>query len=165
MTGCLQDSEEEQNLVARLIHQLRSEDLHEHFQILSAAKDRLQRGGAARLKHTLPSLANDALMLAKRISKAQLTAGKQQQDSSGKTDSNTVGLLSMCLLSSATASYKQHACCSGAPGKLQQDRQQHSRASGLFAHGGMLVHHACNMRRMVSCREALARRTVNQWGF
>ena len=58
-----QDFAEEQNLVARMVHQLRSEDPDEHFQILKTARKHFASGGPQRVKHTLPPLAFSALQV------------------------------------------------------------------------------------------------------
>ncbi len=66
-TACLQFFEEEQNLLARLVHQLVSSDTDEHFELLRAARDRFNAGGPKRLRHTLPPLAFAALRLVRTI--------------------------------------------------------------------------------------------------
>ena len=58
-----QDFAEEQNLVARMVHQLRSDDPDEHFQILKTARRHFSSGGPRRVKHTLPPLAFSALQV------------------------------------------------------------------------------------------------------
>lgn len=58
------DLAEEQSLVARFIHQLRSEDADQQYLILSAARKLLGAGGAARIRHTLPPLVFQAYRLA-----------------------------------------------------------------------------------------------------
>lgn len=64
---CLQDFREEQNLVARTIHMLRSDDPDRHMELLMAARTHLQRGGHLRLHHTLRPLCFSALGLVKRL--------------------------------------------------------------------------------------------------
>lgn len=59
-----QDFAEEQNLVARMVHQLRSDDPDDHFQILKTARRHFSSGGPQRVKHTLPPLAFSALQVA-----------------------------------------------------------------------------------------------------
>ena len=59
----LQDFAEEQNLVARMVHQLRSDDPDEHFQILKTARQHFSTGGPQRVRHTLPPLAFSALQV------------------------------------------------------------------------------------------------------
>ena len=59
--------QEEQNLLARLVHQLVSADTDEHFELLRAARERFNAGGAKRLRHTLPPLAFAALRLVRQI--------------------------------------------------------------------------------------------------
>jgi len=49
--------EDEQLLVARLLHQLTAEDPQRHFAILKAVRAHLERGGARRMRHTFPALA------------------------------------------------------------------------------------------------------------
>ena len=58
---CLQDFAEEQNLVARMTHQLQSDDPDEQFHILKTARQHFTQGGPRRVKHTLPPLAFAAL--------------------------------------------------------------------------------------------------------
>lgn len=58
-----QDFAEEQNLVARMVHQLRSDDPDEHFQILKTARRHFSSGGPRRVRHTLPPLAFSALQV------------------------------------------------------------------------------------------------------
>lgn len=55
---------EEQSLVARFIHQLRSDDADQQYLILSAARKLLGAGGAARIRYTLPPLVFQAYKLA-----------------------------------------------------------------------------------------------------
>ena len=59
----LQDFAEEQNLVARMVHQLRSDDPDDHFQILKTARQHFSSGGPRRVRHTLPPLAFSALQV------------------------------------------------------------------------------------------------------
>jgi len=63
-----EEIEEEQNLVARLVHQMKSEDesIDESFAILKLAKERFEKGGPLRVKHTLPTVVFDVLQLVKR---------------------------------------------------------------------------------------------------
>ena len=67
MRNTLQDFEEQQALVARLIHQLRSDDTDETFSVLRAAADKLQQSGSRRLRHTLPPIAFCAIQLVPHI--------------------------------------------------------------------------------------------------
>jgi len=62
-----EDFEEEQNLVARLVHQLRSDDGDTQYRLLVAARKQFGQGGARRLKHTLPPLAFEALRLGRTL--------------------------------------------------------------------------------------------------
>lgn len=70
-----QDLEEEQLLVARLLHNLCSDSPDEHFKILLAARARLENGGPARLRHTFPALAFCALRIVRKLS--QLSSSEQ----------------------------------------------------------------------------------------
>ena len=63
MESWLQDFAEEQNLVARMVHQLRSDDPDEHFQILKTARQHFSTGGPRRVRHTLPPLAFSSLQV------------------------------------------------------------------------------------------------------
>ena len=63
MESWLQDFAEEQNLVARMVHQLRSDDPDEHFQILKTAREHFSTGGPRRVRHTLPPLAFSSLQV------------------------------------------------------------------------------------------------------
>jgi len=67
------DIEEEQNLIARLVHQMRSEtnDIDNSFSILQLAKERFEKGGPLRLKHTMPTVAFDVLQLVKQCEDAE----------------------------------------------------------------------------------------------
>lgn len=49
--------------MARLIHQLRSDDTDETFSVLRSARERLQQAGPRRLRHTLPPIASCAIQL------------------------------------------------------------------------------------------------------
>jgi hypothetical protein len=71
----LQDIEEEQVMVARMLHQLTCDDLRLQFAILRAARGHLELGGPARMRHTLPALAFCALKALRRLEPEQ-----QQQD-------------------------------------------------------------------------------------
>ena len=73
-----QDFEEQQGLVARLIHQLRSDDTDETFSVLRAAADKLQQSGPRRLSHTLPPLAFCAIQLVPHIKKREDTGEKPE---------------------------------------------------------------------------------------
>eukprot|EP00873_Tetraselmis_striata_P040298 jgi/Tetstr1/460562/TSEL_000487.t1 len=67
-----EDFHEEQNLVARLVHLLRAEDLDEQMAILSAARTRFMAGGPLRMRHTLRPLCFSTLGLARRIAAAEV---------------------------------------------------------------------------------------------
>ena len=62
------DIEEEQNLIARLVHQMKApeDDVETSFKILQLAKERFAQGGPLKLKHTLPTVVFDVLQLIKR---------------------------------------------------------------------------------------------------
>ncbi|DBA95664.1 hypothetical protein WJX82_011441 [Trebouxia sp. C0006] len=66
-----EDFAEEQNLVARMVHQLRSDDPDEHFQILKTARQHFSTGGLRRVRHSLPPLAFSALQLVRVLKKRQ----------------------------------------------------------------------------------------------
>lgn len=70
----VQDLDEEQVLVARLLHHLRSDDPDTHFTILSVAHDQLLAGGPRRLRTTLPSLVFCGLALHRRLVTARAGA-------------------------------------------------------------------------------------------
>ena len=74
-----QDFEEEQGLVARLIHRLRSDDPGQHYALLQAARKRLSAGGAQRLRHTLPPIAFAALDIVRRLAAAGAASGEPSQ--------------------------------------------------------------------------------------
>ncbi|KAG2444706.1 hypothetical protein HXX76_001450 [Chlamydomonas incerta] len=69
-----EDLDEEQVLVARLLHHLRAEDPDTHFTILSVAHDQLLAGGPRRLRTTLPSLVFCGLALHRRLVAARAAA-------------------------------------------------------------------------------------------
>ena len=71
MQSWLQDFAEEQNLVARMVHQLRSDDPDEHFQILKTARQHFSTGGPRRVRHSLPPLAFSALQVPKHLPNVQ----------------------------------------------------------------------------------------------
>ena len=73
--SCLQDFQEEQNQVCRLVLQLRAPTPDDQFAVLRAARERLTEGGPARLRHTLPPLGFAALQLVRELQAAQ-TAGE-----------------------------------------------------------------------------------------
>ena len=62
----VQDFEEEQDLVARIIHRMHSLDTAQHFAMLRTAWERLSVGGPRRLRHTIPPIAFAALHIAKQ---------------------------------------------------------------------------------------------------
>ncbi|KAK9803789.1 hypothetical protein WJX73_008689 [Symbiochloris irregularis] len=63
-----EDFEEEQNLMARLMHQLKAPTLDGQFEVLKAARDRITQGGPNRLKHTIPAIAFAALAVVRGLS-------------------------------------------------------------------------------------------------
>ena len=67
---CVQDFQEEQDLVARLMHRLRSSDPAQHFAMLYTAWERLSVGGVRRLRHTIPPIAFAALHIARQKAEA-----------------------------------------------------------------------------------------------
>ena len=64
--SALQDFQEEQDLVARLVHRLRSPDPAQRFAMLRTAWERLSVGGPHRLRHTIPPIAFAALHIARQ---------------------------------------------------------------------------------------------------
>jgi vacuolar protein sorting-associated protein 35 len=62
-----EDFEEEQGLVARLVHVLRSDSHETQYELLVAARKQFQSGGAKRLRRTLPPLAFEATRLGRAI--------------------------------------------------------------------------------------------------
>lgn len=70
MSSGVQDFEDEQGLVARLIHRLRASDPAQHYALLQTARERFSAGGARRLRHTLPPIAFAALGIVARLAAA-----------------------------------------------------------------------------------------------
>lgn len=66
----LQDFKEHQNVVARIIHLLRSDDPDQHMEVITAARTRLLSGGPQRLRHTLRPLCFSGLWIIRRIATA-----------------------------------------------------------------------------------------------
>ena len=62
-----EDFEEEQNLVARLVHQLSCPESEEQYRMLLAARRHFGQGGPARLRHTLPPLVFAGLQLVREL--------------------------------------------------------------------------------------------------
>lgn len=81
----MQDFQEEQNLVARLVHQLRDPDTDVRYSTLVAARERFAKGGPRRQRHTLPPVAFAALQLVGDI------AARKGAGESVEVDCNTVG--------------------------------------------------------------------------
>jgi hypothetical protein len=71
----LQDTEEEQVMVARMLHQLTAPTPGLQFAILRAARAHLELGGPQRLKHTYPALAFCGLKALRRLNAAQQGSG------------------------------------------------------------------------------------------
>mmetsp|Transcript_33662 Transcript_33662/g.79874 ORF Transcript_33662/g.79874 Transcript_33662/m.79874 type:complete len:844 (+) Transcript_33662:247-2778(+) len=72
--GPLEDDEdfrEEQNLVARIVHLFRSDDLDEQMELLQEARKRFRLGGHLRLRHTLRPLCFSALRLVRQMTEAR----------------------------------------------------------------------------------------------
>lgn len=87
-----EDIVEKQSQVARLLHQLRSDDPGEQDQMLRMASDRLLQGHPSRYQHTLPSLVVNAVQLVHRLASgrpqqgATAEAGEDSQEGSGKQE-------------------------------------------------------------------------------
>jgi vacuolar protein sorting-associated protein 35 len=62
-----EDFEEEQNLVARLVHHLCSNESEEQYRILLASRRHFGQGGPKRLRHTLPPLVFAGLHLVRQL--------------------------------------------------------------------------------------------------
>ena len=62
-----EDFEEEQNLVARLVHATRSDDGDTQYRLLVASRKHFGQGGPRRLRHTLPPLAHEAMRLGRSL--------------------------------------------------------------------------------------------------
>ena len=76
----LQDFEEEQGLVARLIHRLRASDPGRHYALLQAARKGVSAGGPRRLRHTLPPIAFAALDIVRRLPTAAASGEPSQKE-------------------------------------------------------------------------------------
>ena len=81
----VQDFQEEQNLVARLVHQLRDPDTDVRYSTLVAARERFAKGGPRRQRHTLAPVAFAALQLVGDIARRE-GAGESME-----VDCNSVG--------------------------------------------------------------------------
>ena len=75
-----QELEEEQVLVARLLHQLSNDDPQKHFALLKAARAHLERGGPTRIAHTYPALIFCGLQIVRRLSQAKAAAAAGTAD-------------------------------------------------------------------------------------
>ena len=62
-----EDFEEEQNLVARLVHHLSCPESEEQYRMLLAARRHFGQGGPMRLRHTLPPLVFAGLQLVREL--------------------------------------------------------------------------------------------------
>ena len=69
--GHMQDFQEGQDRVSRLIHRLRSPDPGQQFAMLRTAWERLSVGGSRRLRHTIPPIAFAALHIAREKATAE----------------------------------------------------------------------------------------------
>ena len=76
-----EDIEEEQVLVAKLIHSLYNDDAAIHHAILLTAKEELMPGGPRRTRHTLPALGFSTLQLVRRMTKASPSPPPADSDS------------------------------------------------------------------------------------
>jgi len=75
LDGDDEDFEEEQNLVARLVHHLASPNSDGQYRVLLAARRHFGQGGPKRLRHTLPPLIFSGLQLVRQLG-AQVTEGE-----------------------------------------------------------------------------------------
>jgi vacuolar protein sorting-associated protein 35 len=62
-----EDFEEEQNLVARLVHHLACANSEGQYRVLLAARRHFGQGGPKRLRHTLPPLIFSGLQLVRQL--------------------------------------------------------------------------------------------------
>jgi vacuolar protein sorting-associated protein 35 len=62
-----EDFEEEQNLVARLVHHLACPNSEGQYRVLLAARRHFGQGGPKRLRHTLPPLIFSGLQLVRQL--------------------------------------------------------------------------------------------------
>ena len=69
-----EDIEEEQVLVARLIHSLYNDDPAVHHAILLTAKEELMPGGPRRTRYTLPALGFCTLQVVRRVAKTSASS-------------------------------------------------------------------------------------------
>ncbi|XP_064193260.1 vacuolar protein sorting-associated protein 35 isoform X1 [Anguilla rostrata] len=74
-----EDFAEEQSLVGRFIHLLRSDDLDEQYLILNTARKHFGAGGNQRIRHTLPPLVFAAYQLAFRYKESSETDDKWEK--------------------------------------------------------------------------------------
>eukprot|EP00967_Tisochrysis_lutea_P095634 scaffold139550_cov23-Tisochrysis_lutea.AAC.4 len=63
----MQDVQNEQTLVARVLHSLHAPDPDMQLQLLQVAQQQLFLGGMRRLRHTLPALGFATLRLVRRV--------------------------------------------------------------------------------------------------
>ncbi|GMH98622.1 hypothetical protein TrST_g10539 [Triparma strigata] len=76
--AALAEFKEEQTLVARLVHMMKSPDTDVQFKILSMTRKHFGQGGVKRIGHTLPPLVFAGLKLAHKVKKRELDAVKVQ---------------------------------------------------------------------------------------
>jgi len=69
---------EEQTLVARLVHQMKSDDNDLQFKIFSMARKQFGQGGVKRIKHTLVPLVFSGLALAQKVKGKELSDAKMK---------------------------------------------------------------------------------------
>jgi len=72
-----EDWEEEQNLVARLVHHLACQEAEGQYRLLLAVRRHFGQGGPRRLPHTLPPLVFSALRLVRQL-QAQAAGGAME---------------------------------------------------------------------------------------
>ncbi|KAJ3273009.1 Vacuolar protein sorting-associated protein 35 [Terramyces sp. JEL0728] len=87
-----EDVVEEQQLVAKLVHLIKSDNpsLSEQFSLLSAAKNHLKESGDIRVRFTIAPIVNSMLLLAKSFSKSE---DKTHLDNILKGIHSTIGIL------------------------------------------------------------------------
>ena len=67
---------DEQTLVARVIHMIKSDDSDVQFKLFSMARKHFGQGGVKRIKHTLPCLVFSGLRLAERVKAREVAVTK-----------------------------------------------------------------------------------------
>ncbi|GIL81964.1 hypothetical protein Vretimale_1517 [Volvox reticuliferus] len=86
-----EDLDEEQVLVARLLHRLRSPDPDTHFAILKIAQHQLLAGGPRRLRTTLPALVFCGLELHRKLARPLARAPAAEAAGKDKGVEETIG--------------------------------------------------------------------------